>query len=161
YSLSARTWRLGVAALLTVASAPIAQSGFLTTVIPYTVPVGSDYTITPLLSTGDRVPRTSNPSQQYQMVGIPDGLGLYLNGDGTATLYMNPDSGANSSSEPIIGHPLNRGAIVSKLILAADGSILSGDRAYDVIYAENRLLGPPAQVGNSTRGFSRFCSGNL
>src|SRR5690349_17228731 len=59
-----------------------AQAGFVTAVTPYTVPVSPDYTIMPILSVGDRVPRTSNPLQQYQMVGIPDGLGAHRNADG-------------------------------------------------------------------------------
>jgi len=65
------------------------------------------------------------------------------------------------SSEPIIGAPLSRGAFISKVILAADGSVVSADRAYDVVYYENVLVGPAAQAGNATPGFTRFCSGNL
>jgi len=144
-----------------VTASAVAQIGFLTTNVPYTAPVGPDYTIVPLLSVGDRLPRTSNPSQQYQMVGIPDGLGAHANPDGTVTVYMNHELRNNNVSEPIIGQPLNRGAIVSKLILASDASLLSGDRAYDTIYAENVLVGPAPVVGNSTAPFSRLCSGSL
>jgi hypothetical protein len=150
----------GVVSLVLASMSP-AQAGLLTSIAPYTVPVGSDYTIVPLLSTGDRLPRTSNPSQQYQMIGIPDGLGAHANADGTMTLYMNHELRNNNNSEPIIGQPLNRGAIISRLILAADGSLLSGDRAYSTIYTENVLVGPPPAVGNSTPAFSRFCSGSL
>jgi hypothetical protein len=152
---------LSLAASLAAASAAMASTGYLTSIPAYTAPVGSDYSIIPILSTGDRLPRTSNPLQQYQMVGIPDGLGAHSNADGTVTLYMNHELRNNNSSEPIIGAPLNRGAIVSKLILAADGSALSGDRAYDIVYAENALVGPAPQAGNSTPAFARFCSGNL
>jgi len=95
------------------------------------------------------------------MVGIPDGLGAHANADGTVTLFMNHELRNNNNSEPLVGRPLNRGALVSKLILAADGSALSGDRAYDVIYTENLLFGPAPEVGNSTPPFSRFCSGSL
>lgn len=152
---------LSLAASLAAAFSTLAQTGFMTSILPYTAPVGPDYTIIPILSTGDRVPRTSNPMQQYQMVGIPDGLGAHANGDGTVTLFMNHELRNNNSSEPIIGAPLNRGAIVSKWILAADGSVLSGDRAYNTVYIENALYGPAPQAGNSTPAFSRFCSGNL
>ena len=48
-------------------------------------PVGGEYELTPLFSVDDSVPETSDPSQQYRMVGIPDGLGARANGDGTST----------------------------------------------------------------------------
>src|SRR5262245_23182896 len=152
---------LGLIASLAAATVGAAPTGFLTSIPAYTVPVGSDYTIIPILSTGDQLPRTSNPAQQYKMVGIPDGLGAHANADGTITLYMNHELRNNNNSEPLVGRPLNRGALVSKLILAADGSALSGDRAYDTVYSENVLVGPAPEVGNSTAAFSRFCSGSL
>ena len=61
----------------------------------------------------------------------------------------------------IVGAALNRGAIVSKWILAPDSSILSGDRAYNVVYVENVLVGPAPTADNSTPAFSRFCSGSF
>ena len=76
-------------AALAIASATGAPVGFLTSIAPYTVPVSPDYTIVAILSAGDRVPRTSNPLQQYQMVGIPDGLGAHANADGTVSVFMN------------------------------------------------------------------------
>jgi len=160
-SLTMFAGRLGLAASLATAYVAVAQTGYLTSIPAYTAPVGPDYSIIPILSTGDRVPRTSNPMQQYQMVGIPDGLGAHANGDGTITVFMCHELRNNNSSEPIVGAPLNRGAIVSKWILAADGSVLSGDRAYDIVYAENALVGPAPQAGNSTPAFARFCSGSL
>ena len=38
---------------------------------------GSGYETVRLISVGDTVPETSHPAQQYQMVGIPDGLGAH------------------------------------------------------------------------------------
>src|SRR4029453_16383987 len=58
---------------LAIASASGASAGFVAAIAPYTVPVSPDYSIVPILSVGDRVPRTSNLLQQFQMVGIPDG----------------------------------------------------------------------------------------
>ena len=43
----------------------------------YLSPEGGGYSVTPLLSVGDRVPLTGDSSKRYQMVGIPDGLGVY------------------------------------------------------------------------------------
>jgi hypothetical protein len=137
------------------------QGGFRTSIHPYAVPVGSDYSIVPIISVGDRVPRTSNPGEQFQMIGIPDGLGAYANLDGTTTVFMNQELPNLVRSEPIVGQPLSRGAIVSKLILASDASVLSGDLAFSTVYAENVFVGPAATISNSMPAFSRFCSGAL
>lgn len=136
-------------------------TGFRTSVTPYALPVGDDYSIIPILSVGDRVPRTSNPEELFQMIGIPDGLGAYGHPDGTTTLFMNHELVNAARPEPVVGQPLYRGAFISKLRLAADSSVLSGDVAYDTVYAENVLVGPAATVSNSTPAFSRFCSGTL
>src|SRR5262245_8647023 len=141
-----RVSTLGALAALVVGPAAAAPAGFLTSVPAYTVPVVADYSIIPLISAGDRVPRTGLPGLEYQYVGIPDGLGAHRNSDGTISLYMNHEMGNNSQHEPCFLQPLNRGAIVSKFTLAADGSVLDGDRAYDFIYLENIPFGPPAEV---------------
>jgi hypothetical protein len=151
----------GVTTVFVPKNASDRESGFRTSVHPYAVPVGPDYSIIPLLSVGDRVPRTSNPDELFQMVGIPDGLGAHANKDGTTTLFMNQEMPNGRVSEPIVGQPLARGAFVSKLILAADGSVLSGDLAYENVYAENVFVGPAATISNATPAFSRFCSGAL
>jgi hypothetical protein len=123
--------------------------------------VGDDYTIMPLLSVGDRVPRTGHPGAEYQMVGIPDGLGAYANSDGTITVLMNHEMRNIVTNEPRIAQGLDRGAVISKYILAVDGSILSGNRAYDKIFVENTFFGLPPQDDNTNAGFSRFCSASL
>lgn len=146
---------------LSVTHAQVVIDGFTTTVQPYVVPITSDYTITPLLSVGDRVPETSNPSRLYQMVGIPDGLGAYNASTSEVVLYMNHELNKGVLSEPFVGGPLNRGAIVSRYVLSYHDQVFSGDRAYDTIYLENTLLGPAPEVGNSTPDFARFCSGSL
>ena len=127
----------------------------------YTVPLTSEYTIKKIISAGDTVPETSDPTKQYQMVGIPDGLGAHGNPDGTTTVFMNHELPAATLSEPVLGDPINRGAIVSKLTIDANGNVLSGERAYDWVFHENVFHGPASEVGNDTRAFSRFCSGAL
>jgi len=156
-----RTSALSALAALAAVPGIAAPAGFLTSIPAYTVPMVPEYSIIPLLSCGDRVPRTGLPGLEYQFVGLPDGLGAHANSDGTVSLFMNHEMGNNSQSEPCFLQPLNRGSLVSKFTLAADGSILDGDRAYDFIYLENIPYGPPAEVGNTTPGFSRFCSGSL
>src|SRR6185503_3656435 len=90
---------------VTVMSKQSIAPGFLTSVKPYALPVGPDYTIIPLISSGDRVPRTGQPSLQYQIVGIPDGLGAHRNADGTLSVYMNHEMGNLSRSEARWGEP--------------------------------------------------------
>ena len=60
-----------------------------------------------------------------------------------------------ATSRPIIGDPLNRGAIVSKFIVDRRGNVLTGDRAYDsVVYAERTLLAGFTTVRNLGDGFN-------
>ncbi|MDQ3748963.1 MAG: DUF839 domain-containing protein [Acidobacteriota bacterium] len=145
---------------LSVTHAQVVIDGF-TTVKPYVVQITNDYTIKPLLSVGDRVPETNNRFGLYQMVGIPDGLGAHKGLNNNTVLYMNHELNKGTLSEPFVGGPLNRGAIVSRFVLDKDARVIAGDRAYDMIYLENSFLGPAPEVGNSTPDFSRFCSGSL
>jgi hypothetical protein len=144
----------------------VAGSGLAaTSVKPYVEPVGGDYQVTALFSVDDKVPLLGGgPGQEYRMVGIPDGLGAHPNPDGTSTLFMNHELGFTALSEPVVGGPQNRGAIVSQWILDADGDPVAGKRAYDQIFDENTFLGPAPEVGNEAqmpRQLARFCSGFL
>ena len=136
-----------------------------TSVKPYVEPVGGAYDIKPLFSVDDQVPLLDGaPGQQYRMVGIPDGLGAHSNDDGTNTVFMNHELNFTGLSQPVVGGPTNRGAIVSQWILDEDADPVAGKRAYDSIYTENTLLGPAPVVGNEAqmpRQFARFCSGFL
>lgn len=151
---------LGLIAALAVAATAFAAIGFLTSVKPYTVAVGDEYDVKPLLSVADQVPESSDPSKRYQMVGLPDGLGI-TKIHGKRTVLMNHEAGRSVLSEPTIGEPLNRGSFVSAFKLAKDGSVLSGERAYDTVYDEDTLVGPAADTTNTTSAFARFCSAFL
>ena len=153
------------AAALTMTAVMAGAGLAATSVKPYVEPVGGEYQVRALFSVDDKVPLLGGaPGQQYRMVGIPDGLGAHPNGDGTSTLFMNHELGFTALSEPVVGGPKNRGAIVSQWILDADGDPVAGRRAYDRIFAENTLLGPAPVVGNEAqmpRQLARFCSGFL
>jgi Bacterial protein of unknown function (DUF839) len=162
------TRRLLGAALVTALTLTVTVAGSglaATSVKPYVEPVGGDYQVRALFSVDDRVPLLGGGTeQQYRMVGIPDGLGAHPNRDGTSTLFMNHELGFTALSEPVVGGPKNRGAIVSQWILDADGDPVAGRRAYDQIFDENTLLGPAPVVGNEAQmpsQFARFCSGFL
>ena len=83
----------------------------LTFAVLATFAVGSAYEIEPLLSVGDRVPELDNPGSQYQMVGIPDGLGARRVRDGGIEVFMNHEFPKTTQSELRVGRPLDRGAI--------------------------------------------------
>jgi hypothetical protein len=153
-----------VAAVVALAAVAVAASA-ATSIKPYVEPVGDEYEVRPLFSVDDKVPLLGGASgQQYRMVGIPDGLGAHPNGDGTRTLYMNHELTFTAFSEPVVGGPKNRGAIVSQWTLDEDGDPIAGRRAYDQIFTEDEFEGPAPVVGNEAqmpRQFARFCSGFL
>ena len=149
-------------ALLAASTATWLSAATASAVGPYVEPIGSAYQIIPILSVADQVPETSDPSKQYQMVGIPDGLGAYARPDGTIALLMNHELTKETLSQPVVDGPLNRGAIISRFILSQDGTVLSGERAYDTVFDETAGTSfPAADDTNSSPDFTRFCSGSL
>src|SRR5262245_58098693 len=81
-------------------------AGFLTPTPSYLTPTAPAVEITPLVTTGDSV-------GGYKMVGIPDGIGAFDNGDGTFTILMNHELGATSGVARAHG---GTGAFVSKWV---------------------------------------------
>lgn len=154
-------WGMGALAASTLLGFVFSAASADTAVKPYLVAVGGQYEVTPLFSVGDTVPHTDISSLRYQMIGIPDGLGARARRGGNVTLYISHEIPTEKQSEPVIGSPLNRGAIVSKFILDESGDVVSGRRAYDTVFNQNHLVGPAAQVDNDTPAFGRFCSGSL
>jgi hypothetical protein len=139
-----------------------AQSGCYTGVKSYAVAVSPDYAVQPLLSVGERVPNTSDASREFQMIGIPDGLGATKGKGNTTLLYMNHELRATALSEPNVGGPLNKGGFISEWTLDVNGCVISGQRAYNsVVDEEFGVTLPAAEVGNNGRPFGRFCSGSL
>ena len=130
-----------------------------TEVKPYAVSIQEGSQVTPLLSVADNVEETDNPQLRYQMVGIPDGLGLTKNGS-QATIYMNHEFATDKTAETTIGAQHDRGAVVSSWTVDRSGNVLSGRRAYDTVYAENTLVGAAPDTTNQTPPFARFCSGS-
>jgi hypothetical protein len=145
--------------ILGVAAASAIASGSATK--PYAVGVAPGWSTRPLLSVGDAVPETSSPKSRYRLVGVPDGIGAEKVGK-RVVVYVNHELDQAVRSRPVVGGRVYRGSFVSKLILEArTAQPLSGERAYDRVFVADRLVGPAAEAGNSTRAFSRFCSGSL
>ncbi len=107
-----------------------------------------------ILTVGDSVNLKPDGVMPYRMVGIPDGLGAFDNGDGTFTLLMNHELGGTSGV--IRGHGA-QGAFVSKWIIRTeDLTVLSGE---DLI--RNVQVWTPSGYEPATVTFSRFCSADL
>ena len=79
---------------------------------PFVVRSMKGVTTTAILTVGDSVnDKPGQPGVPYRMVGIPDGLGAYDNGDGTFTVLMNHELSATSGVVRAHGAA---GAFVSK-----------------------------------------------
>lgn len=160
-----RSGLLGIGAVVAVGA--VALVAVATTVAgskapEYAVSRDGGYETKVLLSVGDQVRETSDKNKKFQMVGIPDGLGAVKDGDETV-VYMNHEFVSTVKTQPVIGGPLTKGSFVSKWVLKENGKVESGERAFDTVYVGNTLVGPAAEdvVGNTTRPFSRLCSGSV
>lgn len=94
----------------------------------------------------------------YRMVGLPDGLGAFDNGDGTFTLLSNHEAGATAGIARAHGAP---GAFVSAWIVRkSDLAVLNGKdlMTQHVLWstASSSYAAPSTGVA-----FSRFCSADL
>ena len=63
---------------------------------PYVVPSVPGVVTTSILTVGDSVNPKPDGVTPYRMVGIPDGLGAYDNGDGMFTVLMNHELGSTA-----------------------------------------------------------------
>ena len=123
----------------------------LSTAAPaYLVPTAPGVTIVPLLTTGE------SAANGYRMVGIPDGLGAFDNGDGTFTVLMNHEL---RSAQGIARAHGAKGAFVSKWVISkSTGEVLSGQDQMKKVF-----LYDPATKSyvNAAFAFNRFCSADL
>lgn len=111
--------------------------------------------VTSILTAGDKA------NNDYKMVGIPDGMGAFDNGDGTFTLLVNHEIAGGQSI--VRSHGAN-GAFISKWIInKSDLSVLSGS---DLIQRLNlwtdkgyKLL--ESNDTSSLKSISRLCSADL
>src|SRR5262245_30139719 len=76
----------------------------------YTLPTLPVVQTASVLSVGDSI-------GGYRMVGIPDGMGAFDNGDGTFTLVMNHELGNTAGVVRAHG---SKGAFVSKWVISKD-----------------------------------------
>ncbi len=124
---------------------------------PYVVPIAENVSVTSILTVGDSV-NARPDGRPYRLVGRPDGLGAFDNGDGTFTLLMNHELPDGTS---IVHAHGEQGAFVSKwTIRKRDLAVLHGEDLIRKVATWNRGLrsyNTPAQ-GVMLR---RFCSADL
>jgi hypothetical protein len=136
--------------------APGAQTGPSSSQAPYVLRSQPGIVTKSILTVGDSVNDKPN-GDPYRMVGIPDGLGAYDNGDGTFSVLMNhelPGGGA------VRAHGAT-GAFVSKWTIEKDSlRVLNGEDLIEQIATWNTgtssYNAPAAGVA-----LSRLCSADL
>jgi RTX calcium-binding nonapeptide repeat (4 copies) len=122
---------------------------------PYLLSSDSHVYTESLLTVGDGV-------DGYRMVGIPDGLGAYDNGDGTFTVLMNHELGDTLGIARAHGAT---GAFVSEWVfdkttleVKSGQDLIQNVFTYDAI--SNSYVEHNAALGNGV-AFNRFCSADL
>jgi len=157
--------KLGATCAVLALSIASLQAQFLTPQQAYLVPTtGSDYVFTPIITAGESVQMTGQaPGINFQLVGIPDGMGAVKNAAGNVELYCNHEFNNSQTSVPQIGGPTYRGAFVSKFILhPTSAGVISAGPAYTKVYQDDTLVGDiQTSLNPSVRAFGRFCSGSL
>jgi hypothetical protein len=133
-----------------IAGGAFAATGPSSSQSPYVTPTAPDWSVTSVLTVGDAA------DNGYRMVGIPDGLGAYDNGNGTFTVLMNHELGA---TDGVVRAHGATGAFVSEWVInKSDFKVLSGS---DLIQSTKVWYAAGNQYVNATTSFQRFCSADL
>ena len=127
---------------------------------PYLVPAQAGVQIESILSVGDQVGVKEAPAalagQPWRMVGIPDGLGAFDNGDGTMTVLMNYELGATAG---VVREHGSTGAFVSALTVdTTTHQVLDATDLSQDVFLFNRTTNVYEET---TTQFGRLCSADL
>ena len=129
------------------------KTGPTTSTTPYIQATKPGVDIQALLSVGDSV-----GVNKYKMVGIPDGLGAFDNGNGTFTLLMNHELG---NDKGIVRAHGSKGTFVSKwTINKNDLSVVAGEDLMKNLFMWDSVNQVSKSV-SSTIALNRFCSADL
>jgi hypothetical protein len=154
FSRTPRNLLLG-AALLQAASLCSAETGPSSSQTPYLVANAPGVGFVSILTVGDAVKKSHAGNQLYRMVGIPDGLGAFDNGDGTLTVLMNHEL------TPTSGIPRDHGGagafVSSWQVRKSDLKVLRGGDLIQKVL----LWNGSAFVEAPGTAFNRFCSADL
>ncbi len=124
---------------------------------PYIIRSVPGVVVKSILTVGDSVNFKPDGVTPYRMVGIPDGLGAFDNGDGTFTVLMNHEL---STGGVIRAHGAN-GAFVSRWVIRKDDlTVLHGEDLIQNVATWNTATSSYNTPANGIT-FSRFCSADL
>jgi hypothetical protein len=123
-------------------AAPGTEQGPSSSATPYLLRAVPGVVTTSVLTVGDTV-------GGYRMVGIPDGLGAYDNGDGTFTVLMNHELGADKGVVRAHGA---KGSFVSRWVVRKDTlQVVSGSDAFTTF----------VHADGGADALARLCSSDL
>jgi hypothetical protein len=134
------------AVVAVAAAAPGGSTGPSSSQSPYLVRSQPGVVLQSILTVGDAVPKAGGaPGDVYRLVGIPDGLGAFDNGDGTFTLLVNHELPPNAGTVHAHGA---RGAFVSRWTIRKDDlTVVQGEDLIHQVATWNRTTSsynPPA-----------------
>jgi hypothetical protein len=144
------------ALLVTIAGASHGGPGFKTAKPPYLIPAAPGVVVDPILSTGDIV-------GDYQMSGIPDGLGAYDFRDHKRGRWWDDDDDRDDNGNRghhknsfvvVMNHELGKGFPARPAGVDARISRLEIDRSNRSVHAAEYLF-------TGREGYERFCSSFL
>jgi Ca2+-binding RTX toxin-like protein len=128
-----------------------------TTTSPYIVASEPNVRFVSILTVGDSPDLKADGVTPWKMVGIPDGLGAFDNGDGTITVLMNHEI---SNTQGVVREHGSIGSFVSRLVI--DKDTLEVTSAGDLAKAVHLFNAATGQFGDATTtAWNRFCSGDL
>jgi hypothetical protein len=161
--LAVGTLVLGASGAVAVA-APGAETGPSSSTPPYLVRAQSGIVTKSILTTGDSVLKAGGTGS-YRMVGIPDGLGAYDNGDGTFTMLSNHEL---PTGEGVVRAHGAKGSFVSKWTVSkGDLSVVSGQDLIQTVNVWDPTLNGGAGDWTAASGdaapnrLNRLCSADL
>jgi hypothetical protein len=123
---------------------------------PYVVPVAPGVITKAILTVGDSANLKPDGITPYRMVGIPDGLGAFDNGNGLFTLLSNHELTNGAGIARAHG---SVGAFVSRWIVRkSDLCVLHGEDLIQTLQLWNTST---SSYGAGTTAMSRLCSADL
>ena len=129
-----------------------AETGVSSSASPYVVGVDPSVSTVSLLTVGDE----TSDGTGWQMVGIPDGLGAFDNGDGTFTVLMNHEI---PEAQGVVRDHGFAGAFVAKLVIDKTTlEVLSGEDLIKQAFDYNPATGNYDPI---TGPIGRLCSADL
>jgi PKD repeat protein len=135
----------------------VGSQGPSTAFTPYVVPTAAGVRTVSILTVGETVNPKLDGATPYRMLGLPDGMGAFDNGDGTFTMLSNHEIGSGSGTTRAHG---GIGATVSswKIDKSSLAVISGGDLIRTVMlwdYVNQKW------IPSATATFNRLCSADL